>query len=163
MSPAQPQTLLEESLTAELRDLPFNIHAPHNLDPGCRSCNTEKGNRDLLSAPRFMTLPSRARELEPAVIRTVRKFHSGKALTTALATVTGVDSNDPDTMQTLAELGPALITRLRCPTLETDHTINTTPHQSHWQKTNSGRVRDVQRQGTQAWSCHPKTSFGHRS
>lgn len=113
LSPAQRQTLLEESLTAELHDLPFDIHAPHNLGPGCRSCNTEKGNRDLLSAPRFMTLLSRARELEPAVIRTVRKFHSGKALTSALATITGADSTDPDIMQALAELGPALIARLR--------------------------------------------------
>ena len=81
--------------------------------PGCRRCNVEKGNRDFLTAPRFMALLAKARQLEPTVIRTVQKFHSGNEFAKAVATVTGVDPNDADVIETLAELGPALINRLR--------------------------------------------------
>lgn len=110
---SQLQEMLDDNLTDDLRAMPFDIHAPHNLGPGCRTCNGEKGNRDFLTAPRFMALLARARQLEPTVIRTVRKFHSGNAFTAALATATGVDPTDPAIMDTLTELGPALIARLR--------------------------------------------------
>ena len=107
------QAILNETLTDDLRTLPFDIHAPHNLGPGCRRCNIEKTNRDFLAAPRFMALLAKARELENTVISTVRKFHSGNAVTKAIATVTGIDSTDTAVMETLAQLGPALINRLR--------------------------------------------------
>lgn len=107
------RTMLDENLTEELRTLRFDIHAPHNLGPACRDCNGEKSNRDFLTAPRFMALLARARELEPAVVQAVRKFHSDNAFTKALATLTGADLSNPDLMETLNELGPALITRLR--------------------------------------------------
>lgn len=71
--------MLDTNHTGDLRVLPIDIHAPHNLGPGCRTCNGEKENRDFLTAPRFMALPARARTPEPAVTRTVRKFHSGNA------------------------------------------------------------------------------------
>jgi 5-methylcytosine-specific restriction endonuclease McrA len=109
----QLQAKLADNLTDELLALPFDIHALHNLGPGCHNCNGEKGDRDFLTAPRFMALLAKARELEPAVIQTVRRFHSGNAFTKAIATVTGVDPTGTGIMETLAELGPALITRLR--------------------------------------------------
>jgi hypothetical protein len=112
-SGSQLQATLDQNLTDELRALPFDIHAPHNLGPGCRRCNVEKANRDFLTAPRFMALLAKARQLEPTVIHTVGKFRSGNAFTKALATVTGVDPTDTEVMGTLAELGPALINRLR--------------------------------------------------
>jgi hypothetical protein len=112
-SGSQLQATLDQNLTDELRALPFDIHAPHNLGPGCRRCNVEKANRDFLTAPRFLALLAKARQLEPTVIHTVGKFRSGNAFTKALATVTGVDPTDTEVMGTLAELGPALINRLR--------------------------------------------------
>ncbi|MDM4141916.1 MULTISPECIES: hypothetical protein [Mycobacterium] len=107
------QELLQEHLTTAERELPFDIHAPHNLGPICGPCNGEKSNGDFTSAPRMMSVLRKARRLERRVIQAVEKFHSGKAFNSAMSTVTGFDQTNDDVMETLSELGPALINRLR--------------------------------------------------
>lgn len=112
-SGSELKAMLDANLTPEARALGFDIDEPHNLGPICPRCNGEKRATNFLGAPRFMSLLVRARALEPAVVDTVRRFHNRNAMTEAIMIITGADPADTAVADTLSQLGPLLINRLR--------------------------------------------------
>ncbi len=91
----------------------FDVHAPHNLAPICRQCNGDKSNTSFVGVPALMTRLDKARKKEPAVEKFVKAARKRSDVTDALVALSTADLFDPIARDSLIELAPTLVNRLR--------------------------------------------------
>lgn len=118
-----PRSEIEKTLAdygnAEVQKADFDVHAPHNLAPACARCNRDKTDDNYGGAGQLLKWLLQARRLEPKVRNRVAAYYRRDTVSKALQAMSIADLSDPAAKQSLLDLGPIVVARLRMVAPET--------------------------------------------
>ncbi|WP_032375777.1 HNH endonuclease [Rhodococcoides fascians] len=119
LSRSEIEKTLAQYGNAEVKKPDFDVHAPHNLAPACARCNRDKNDDNYGGAGQLLKWLLQARRLEPKVRNRVAAYYRRDTVSKALQAMSIADLSDPAAKQSLLDLGPMVVARLRMVAPET--------------------------------------------